>query len=162
MSGVFQATRLFYSAGWRRRAFLSATLLLMIVSALIEHVAGHPLNSFTVWLIAAAGQWIIALAGLLVMAGSIFRSASAPQALRLLPFGRLRLLLGLLLALPLFAAFDTVLSVLQHLGDATAAGWAGEVGRFFKTLRQLGRRSDCLSGPGHSLLHVLSVHECGR
>jgi hypothetical protein len=135
MSGVFQATRLFYSAGWWRRAFLTATLLLMILSALIEHAAGHPLNSFTVWLIAAAGQWIVTLAGLLVMAGSIFRTASAPQALRLLPFGRLRLLLGLLLALPLFAAFDTVLSALQHLGDATAAaGWAGEVGWFFKTL----------------------------
>jgi hypothetical protein len=135
MSGVFQATRLFYSAGWRRRTFLSATLLLMIVSALIEHAAGHSLNSFTLFLIGAAGQWVMTLGGLLVMAGSIFRAASAPQALRLLPFGRLRLLLGLLLALPLFAAFDTVLSVLQHLGDATAAnGWAGEVGRFFKTL----------------------------
>jgi len=134
MNGILRSTLLF-CWGWKlQRPLFGASLLLTVGAAALQIVQPSGYGN-TLWSPILDVLLLMCVWGALLMGGTIFRAASAPRTLRLIPYARLQLALGVLLAEVLLAACLTLNLALVHRTIPTLSlAYDSVTSTFFATL----------------------------
>jgi hypothetical protein len=107
MKGILRSA-LFFCMAWRlQRLFLGGSLLLAVILRLIVALV-QPCRAVTTASMLSGLFSVLCVYGVLSIGTVTFRAASAPRTLRLMPYARLQLVLGILLAEVLLTLFVTV------------------------------------------------------
>lgn len=131
MKGILRSALLFCFAWRLQRVFLGASVLLSVVTPwVVGMVRPSPSvvtnGSMVSDLLSSLGIW-----GTVCIGSVTFRATSAPRTLRLLPYARLQLMLGVLLAEVLLASFVTLnIELLQRVAGPSAAYFDSVGGAF--------------------------------
>ena len=107
MKGILRSALLFCLAWRLQRLLLGASLLLAVILRLIVALV-QPCRAVTTASMLSGLFPVICVYGVLSIGTVTFRAASAPRTLRLMPYARLQLVLGILLAEVLLTLFVTV------------------------------------------------------